>query len=221
MKKPAPLSSRAYELLRESILDGELQPGEALFEIHLADKLGMSRTPVREALQSLVREGYLEELPGRGYVVPRRSPDDLREFFELREVLEAAAARYAALRARPEEIAELQALCDQYEGEAALERWNRIGAAFHGLIIQAARNIRLAKLLGSLTVQIDLSRRSVLQAGPAWRQTAVRDHRAICAAITARDGDAAHAAAAAHVRHSCEVTLLAYQPQSFALHQQP
>lgn len=216
MTRSTSLSTHAYEQLRDAILGGELRPGEPLFEIHLAKSLGMSRTPVREALQSLASDGYLEELPDRGYVIPRRSLDDLREFFELREVLEAAASRYAALRARPEEIAQLQLVCNQYEGEQDLARWQQLGAQFHALIIQASRNNRLASLAASLTTQIDLSRRSVIYGGPAWRETAVRDHRAICAAITARDEAAAHAAAADHVRHSYQATLRGYQPEVFA-----
>ncbi len=207
MVKTLPLSNRAYEQLRDAILGGELRPGEPLFEIHLAKSLGMSRTPVREALQSLVNDGYLDELPDRGYVIPRRSLDDLREFFELREVLEAAASRYAALRARPEEIAELQVVCDQYEGEQDLARWQQLGAQFHALITRACRNERLANLMDSLTTQIDLSRRSVIYGG---------HHRAICAAIKARDEAAAHKAAADHVRHSYQATLRGQEPEAFA-----
>lgn len=216
MPRAVPLSSRAYQLLRQRVLDGEIQPSEPLFEIHVAEQLGMSRTPVREALKSLARDGYLEELPGRGFVVPRRSLDDLRQFFELREVLEAAATRYAALRALPTEIEQLEALCARYEGEADLNTWNQIGARFHATIIEAARNFRLAALLASLHDQIDLSRRSVIYAGPAWREIAVRDHRAICSAIAARDEDSAHAAATEHVRRSYRATLRAYQPEAFA-----
>ncbi len=216
MPKPIALSVRAYQLLRQRILAGEVQPAEPLFEIHLAEQLGMSRTPVREALQSLARDGYLEELPGRGFAVPRRSLDDLRQFFELREVLEAAATRFASLRARPEEITQLDALCARYEDEPDLEAWNQIGASFHATIIDAARNARLAALLATLHDQIDLSRRSVIYAGPSWRETAVRDHRAICTAIAERDEAAAHAAATNHVRHSYQATLRAHQPEDFA-----
>ncbi len=216
MPKPVALSSRAYQQLRQRILSGEVQPAEPLFEIHLAEQLGMSRTPVRQALQSLAREGYLEELPGRGFAVPRRSLDDLRQFFELREVLEAAATRFAAQRARPEEVAELEALCERYGGEPDLGAWNQIGARFHDTIIAAARNTRLAALLATLHDQIDMSRRSVIYAGPSWRETAVRDHRAICSAIAARDEAAAHAAASEHVRRSYQATLRAHQPEAFA-----
>jgi hypothetical protein len=86
----------------------------------------MSRTPVGEALQSLLREGYLEELLCRGLAAPRRTLDGLRQFFELREVLEAAASRYADLRALRSESDQFKVLCTRYEGEANLNTWNQM-----------------------------------------------------------------------------------------------
>ena len=196
------LTSRAYEQLREDIVQGVLAAGEALYEIHLAERLGMSRTPVREALKLLTRDGYLEELPSRGYAVPRRSLEDLREFFELREVLEASATRYAALRATPAEIAELERLCNRYEREKNDAKWAQVGHDFHSLLIKSARNSRLETMLDSLNAQIVLSRRTVAQADAVRRLAAVRDHRAIFEAVKARDDVRAQLLAAEHVRRS-------------------
>ncbi len=210
------LTPRAYEQLREEIVQGLLQPGAPLYEIHLAERLGMSRTPIREAMKLLTREGYLEELPSRGYAVPRRSLDDLREFFELREVLEASATRYAALRATAAEIAELERLCQRYEREKNDVKWTQLGHDFHTLLIKAARNSRLQSVLDSLNAQIVISRRTVAQADPVRRQAAVRDHRAIFEAVKARDEVHAQALAAEHVRRSYETTLRAHAPDAFA-----
>jgi DNA-binding GntR family transcriptional regulator len=209
------LTAQAYEQLRNDVLDGRIRPEEALFEVHLAERLGMSRTPVREALKLLVQQGYLEELPSRGYALPRRSLDDLREFFELREVLEAAATRYAALRATPAELQTLAQLCEAYAMEPQLARWNRLGGEFHDLIIAAGHNGRLRSALEALNAQIQMSRRPVVQATPAWRRTAIADHRAILAALQARDAEAAHRAAAEHVRHSFAATVQSFQPSHF------
>lgn len=209
------LSTQAYEQLRHDILNGVIAPSDALYEVHLAERLGMSRTPVREALKALAQEGYLEELPGRGYTVPRRSLDDLREFFELREVLEGAATRYAALRASAEEVERLRALCDAYRQETDQEAWNLLGTAFHDVIIQACRNRRLQTFLDSLNAQIQLSRRPVVQTSPQWRKAAIEDHLAILHAIEAREEMAAQRAAAEHVRHSYATTLRAFQPELF------
>jgi DNA-binding GntR family transcriptional regulator len=214
--KTSGLTPRAYSQLREEIVQGLLQEGEALYEIHLAERLGMSRTPIREAMKLLTRDGYLEELPSRGYAVPRRSLDDLREFFELREVLEASATRYAALRATPEEIAELERLCLRYECETDDATWVQLGHDFHSVLIKAAKNSRLETMLDSLNAQIVISRRTVAQADPVRRLAAVRDHRAIFEAVKARDEVRAQALAAEHVRRSYETTLRAHVPAAFA-----
>jgi DNA-binding GntR family transcriptional regulator len=215
--KTSGLTSRAYEQMREEIVQGTLPPGQPLYEIHLAERLGMSRTPIREAMKLLTRDGYLEELPSRGYAVPRRSLDDLREFFELREVLESTATRYAALRATPAEVAELERLCVRYERERNDAKWAQYGHDFHTVLIKAARNSRLATMLDSLNAQIVISRRTVAQADASRRETAVRDHRAIFEAVKARDEERAHRLAAEHVRRSYETTLRAYAPDAFAM----
>ncbi len=137
--KPDSLTARAYEALRHDVEAGDLASGEPLYEVHLAERLGMSRTPVREALKLLARDGFLEQLPSRGFAVPRHSLDDLREFCEVREALEATATRYAALRATTGELAQLDRLCERYARESNWEKWNRIGTEFHNIIIDAAR----------------------------------------------------------------------------------
>jgi DNA-binding GntR family transcriptional regulator len=214
--KPEGLMARAYVQLRDAVVGGELRPGEPLYEIHLAERLGMSRTPVREALRVLARDGYLEELPSRGYTVPRRSLDDLREFFELREVLESTASRYAALRATDAEIERLGHVCARHEGEQDERKWLEMGHEFHTLVLQAARNSRLQSMLHSLNAQIVISRRTVARADAQRRQAVERDHRAIFEAIRARDHERAQTLAAEHVRRSYETTLRAYQPAVFA-----
>lgn len=215
--KPEGLTARAYALLRDAVIDGSLRPGEPLYEVHVADSLGMSRTPVREALKVLTRDGYVEELPSRGYAVPRRSLDDIREFFELREVLESAATRYAALRATAAEMAQLERLCAQYEREKNDAKWAQLGHDFHNLLIKAARNTRLETMLASLNAQIVISRRTVASADDVRRRAAVRDHRAIFEAVLARDAGRAESLAAEHVRRSYETTLRALVPDAFAM----
>lgn len=214
--KPDSLTARAYAALRDAVEAGDLSPGEPMYEVHLGERLGMSRTPVREALKLLARDGFLEPLPSRGYVVPRRSLDDIREFFEVREALEATASRYAALRATAGEILQLEKLCERYEREANWERWNRIGTDFHNGIIDAARNARLRGMLRSLNAQIVMSRRSATGGDPERRRQAIADHQAIFAAIRARDGKRAESLAAAHVRRAYEATVAGAHSRAFA-----
>lgn len=205
--RPPGLTERAHDELREAIVSGDIAPGEALFEVQLGERLGMSRTPVREALKMLAREGLVEALPSRGYRVPQPSIRDLRELFELRETLEGMAARYAALRATEEQLAQLQRLCDRYEREKAWDAWTLIGSRFHDLIVEAAGNQRLRAQLDSFNSQIEMTRRSALRADGGRRQAAIGQHRAIFEAIRARDPDRAQRLACEHVRHSYEATL--------------
>lgn len=209
--KTEDLATNAYQRLRDAILAGEYESGAPLFEVHLAASMGMSRTPVREALKLLARDGLVEVVPSRGYIVPRRSMHDLRELFELRESLEGMAARYAALRATPDEVRELEALCVRYADEQDWAQWARVGTAFHTLLVAAARNERLLGILDSLRGQIVHSRRSVLQSDSNRRDAAIREHRAILEAVKAHDPEAAEAAAREHVRLSYQATVLSIQ----------
>jgi DNA-binding GntR family transcriptional regulator len=206
------LSRKAYTQLKKSIVEGQLAEGEVLFEVHLADKFGMSRTPIREVLKALAFEGLVEELPGRGYAVPRRSIDDLREFYELREILESSATRLAAQKATDSEIAELERIHELYKSELNLERWNSLGSDFHDAITKASRNQRLASILDSLNAQIKLSRRPMIQATKEWREIAINDHQRILDAIRHRNEPLAQSAAAEHIRHSYVAMLKAYMP---------
>lgn len=206
-KKAEGLSAQAYRQVRASILGGERAPGEVLFETHLADELGMSRTPVREALQLLAREGFVEIIPNRGYLVPRLSISDVRELFELRESLEGLATRCAAIRVNGAEIAELEQLFQRYQRAEDWEAWVRIGTEFHNRILSIAGNSRLTAILGSLNAQIGLTRLTQLRDVRGRRDESVLEHRAILKAIQQRNPDAAERRARAHVRRSSDATL--------------
>lgn len=207
MRRASGLAGQAYEQVRTAILNGKFQPGEALFESRLADQLSMSRTPIREALQALSRDGFVQVIPERGYVLPRWSLDDLRELFELREMLEGLAARYAALRATPAQIAELERLCDVYEQADGAEAWGRAGTAFHEALLAMARNGRLATMLDTVNAQVILTRRAVLADVRGRRDEAIREHRALLEAIGARRADAAERLAREHVQLSYQALL--------------
>ncbi|MFO1284444.1 MAG: GntR family transcriptional regulator [Burkholderiales bacterium] len=208
---PDGLAAQAYETLRASLVAGDLAPGEPLQEIRLARRLGMSRTPVREALRVLARDGFVEANAARGYAVPRGSVEDLRELFELRESLEGLAARCAAMRATDAEIAALEAVCREYDRAKGIDAWTRIGTEFHRRIVAAARNRRMARTLDALNAQIVIARRSVLSGGETRHDAAMRAHRAIQGAIVARSPDAAESAARDHVRASYESALSTLQ----------
>jgi DNA-binding GntR family transcriptional regulator len=196
------LADQAYEKIRHAVIGGELSPGDPVIEARIADQLNMSRTPVREALQTLARDGLLEAVPARGYFVPRRSADDVGELFELREALEGMAARGAAQRATSTEIDQLEELCRTYASSSSSEEWVRLGTEFHAKIAEAARNRRLAGALNTLKAQIVITRRSELREVRGRQEEARREHEAILAAIAARNEDSAEQHAREHVRRS-------------------
>ena len=210
MQRTGSLAAQAYERMRAAIVQGKLGPGEAIFENRIAEQFGMSRTPVREALQVLARDGFVEMVPTRGYSVSRRSLDDLRELFELREALEGMACRCAALRATDAEIEELERMCGEYEQAKDWEAWAQTGTEIHSRIFATARNSRLVNLLDSLKSQTMLTRQSALRSVRGRREEAIQEHRAILNAIKEHDPDRAEREARAHVRLSHEATLRSF-----------
>ncbi|WP_030175464.1 GntR family transcriptional regulator [Spirillospora albida] len=190
----------AYATLRQMILSGEAAAGSRLGEAELAETLGLSRTPVREALQRLGADGLVEVLPHRGARVVRWSRADLEEIFELRALLEPYAAERAARR-RPDAavLAELTALCDAMERSGDPAEIARLNSAFHGAVIDASGNRRLPALLTSVMhapLIVGTFRR--YDAGALARS--MNHHRELVAALTAGDPDWAGSVMRAHIR---------------------
>ncbi len=201
---PLPREKRtgsAYQDIKAMIIDGRLVPGEMILEQELAERLEMSRTPVREALIRLEQEGLLEIKPRRGARVLPVSVDDMREIYQLLTVLEATAAEAAAQRGpSPAEMAALdQAVADMDESLARddLNAWADADARFHSLLVEASGNRRLIAFVATMVEQSQRVRRLTLQLRP--RPTGSNaDHRAVVEAI--RAGDPA-TAASIHHRH--------------------
>ncbi len=171
----------------------------------------MSRTPVREALHVLAREGFIDALPGRGFLVPRWSHQDVRELYELRESLEGFATACAAKNITSVEIAELESIYEAYIEATDWEVLVHLGNQFHNKIVASGRNQRLTKILDSLKAQISMTRVSQLRDIQGRRDESTREHRAILDAIIKRDGDLAERKARFHIRSSYESTLLAFR----------
>lgn len=181
---------RVYATLRRMILDAELQPGAYVLHEDLAARLGVSRTPVREALIRLEQEGLIEIKPRHGMRVVPVSIDDMREIYELLTGLESLAAELTARRGlAPEQLAELQAAVDRMD-EALdrndLDRWAEADARFHRLLVAYAGNRRLEAMVASVLDQSRRARRLTLRLRPK-PVASNADHRAVVEAI--RTGD--------------------------------
>ncbi|MFD5079898.1 GntR family transcriptional regulator [Streptomyces sp. NPDC058371] len=209
-------STRVYELVREEILDWRLAPGTVLTETDVAERVGASRTPSREALARLVREGLVRTLPGRGVMVTEVSVDGVAQLFQMREALETYAARLAARNGDPVVFGDL--LTRLREARADMEARSRPGddfAAYYLLIQefdaaveQATGNTYMRDALhdvrGHLVRLRRLARRS-----PARMLQAAGEHLAICAAIRDRDETLAAQAVAVHIHNSLDNILTA------------
>nr|WP_249228172.1 GntR family transcriptional regulator [Kutzneria sp. CA-103260] len=151
MERPAPLRQAVYEALIELIVNRTLQPGQHLVEVELAEYLGVSRQPVREALQRLQTEGWVDLRPAQGAFVHTPTEDEADQLLSVRSVLETHSAKLAAERATPDDVDSLRAL--QAEGVDALnnvdvDRMVSANANLHAFITKLSGNAVLAELIG-------------------------------------------------------------------------
>jgi len=201
------LAEVACDEIRKAIREGRVATGAHLTEVDLAAWLGMSRTPIREAMRRLQSEGLLLNQPFRGALVMRLDADDMRQMFAVRELLEPAAAAACAANAGPAEIAALRAIvaqeAAQLDDPAALIPLNR---QFHDIILECAHNQFLSKAIAGVYALIPLLGDSNLLDGPHARE-AHAQHLAIVDAIARHDAARAEAVAREHVRHSLRTRL--------------
>ncbi|MCR4934346.1 MAG: GntR family transcriptional regulator [Lachnospiraceae bacterium] len=152
-----PLRDVVFQTLRKAILTGELMPGERLMEIHLAQKLGVSRTPIREAIRKLELEGLVTNIPRRGAQVAEISERGLRDVLEVRRALDTFCAELACERISDEEKEALKEACKDFEDAVETKDATVIAkadVAFHDIIIGATGNERLVALLNNLAEQM-------------------------------------------------------------------
>lgn len=197
----------AYALILAAIDRGELAPGQRLVETDLADRLGVSRTPVREALQRLEAHGVVAR-EGRSLRVATLDHDQLGELYEVRGHVEGLAAKLAARHAAPEEIALLRQMVEAdralVDEPQALAQSNR---RFHGMLHRASHNRYLSQMLDRMRRSMVLLSSTTL-ARPGRGASSVDEHDRIVAAIEARDETTAQAAAEAHISNAYRMRLV-------------
>ena len=205
-------STRAYEIIRNAIMDGRFATGTRLKEEELTVFCGASRTPVREALKRLAFEELVVITPHAGAQVAGISGDDLQEIYALRTFVEAHAAARAAHRLDADGLVALEVV--QAKLEATVRDGGRdvdpaflpLNAAFHGLILEAAASVRLTTM-ARLVVELPFAHRTLMQYGAEDLQRALGHHRELMAAFRARDADWAASVMASHIRAALQVLL--------------
>lgn len=194
-----PLREIVFESMREAIISGVLKPGERLMEIQLGEEMGVSRTPVREAIRKLELEGFVVMIPRKGAYVAGVTHKDVADVFEIRAALEGLAAGLAAERVTEEEIEQMERILLFKEGEEIdLAEVVESDTDFHALVYKASRNERLVQILGNLREQIQRFRATSL-AVPGRVKDAIEEHRAIVEALARHDIEAAQELATAHI----------------------
>ncbi|SCG81772.1 putative HTH-type transcriptional regulator ydhC [Proteiniborus sp. DW1] len=198
-----PLREIVFESIREAIIDGKLKPGERVMEVQLAEKLGVSRTPVREAIRKLELEGLLIMEPRKGAYVADVSLKDLVDVLEVRSSLEGLAASLAATRASEEEIEVLKEKAAQFK--ECIEKNDVQGminkdTEFHEAILQAAKNKKLTSIIESLREQLQRFRVTYFTEYNMTTYLA-SEHQKVLDAIESRDPDKANEYAQQHIEN--------------------
>ena len=196
-----PLRDVVFNTLRQAILRGELKPGERLMEIQLANKLGVSRTPIREAIRKLELEGLVLMIPRRGAEVAEITEKSLRDVLEVRGALEELAVKLACQKITDEQIAELRAAEKEFEqalNSGDVTVYAEADVKFHDVIYHATDNQRLIQLLFNLREQMYRYRVEYLKREEA-HGTLLVEHKKIIETIANRDMDAAVDAVCQHI----------------------
>ncbi len=199
-------SAAATELIREAILDGRLPPGHRLKEEELARELGISRTPVREALLVLQTEGLIDAAPNRGAAVRSHDGDDLEDLYQLRALLEGYAARRAATNITDAALLGLWASCERFEAliDGDVQELVKENLLFHNVILDAANSRRVAELVRKV-IELPLVYRSYIWYSVEQRKISAHYHRQITKALEARDGERAELVMKEHVFEARDV----------------
>ena len=204
MKNEGPAHIWAFERIQNDILSGRYAPGENLTEVKLAEELGISRTPVREALRQLATEGLLVMEPNRGVFVRGIRAADVRDVYAIRATLEGMAVRWAVERmddAGMDELLEKTGLMEFYLKRGGLEKLGGLDIQFHETVYKLSQSEILMRTLGALESFVQRARIISIRS-PERATLAVNEHIAIAMAIKARDAEKASRLMEDHIRHA-------------------
>lgn len=204
------LGQDVFEYLKKTIINQTIAPGSRLVESKIASMLGISRTPLREALHKLEREDWIEKLPSGGYQVVTMTKDDIEQTFGIRIVLEAYAARLATEKCRPEDLVPLEEKMKEYlwclENQKDYEKLHEINTEFHDLLYSLSQNPKLIKIINQLQSRISIFRQIILKNTKNAYQS-YEDHMNMLAAIKNRDGDAVDQLVSDHIKKGKDAVL--------------
>lgn len=209
MDEYLPLRDVVFNTLRRAILRGELKPGERLMEIQLANKLGVSRTPIREAIRKLELEGLVLMIPRKGAEVAEITEKNLRDVLEVRCALEELAVRLACVRISEEQIERLRTTAEHFKDILDSDDITQIAQAdevFHDVIFEATENNRLVQILNNLREQMYRYRIEYLKKEECHPQL-LEEHRLIIEAIERGDSEQACEVTERHIKNQADTVV--------------
>lgn len=204
-----PLRDMVFQTLRKAIITGELLPGERLMETKLGDKLGVSRTPIREAIRKLELEGLVTMVPRRGAQVAQFTQKDIKDVLEVRAALEALAARLACERMDKRSFLRLELVNAEYEyavKEGDIETMIEKDIEFHEVIFKATQNDKLVQMSGNLGEQVLRFRIAYLKNSDA-SMVVQEEHMQILEALRNRDSALVSDLATSHIQRQSDTII--------------
>ena len=198
------LSKKVYRILKARIIKGDLKPGKKILEVNIAEQLGVSRTPVREALRELAAEGFVKMEPNLGMIVIDFSLEELKEVLQIRRVLEGLATSMAAEKISKEETKKLEKITKKMSiciSKNDVVAYSKLNAQFHNLILMACGNKRLMKICNNLSSSDHRFRIRSLRDNPERLKYSLQEHQEIMEALNRRNSEQADKLSQKHINN--------------------
>ena len=207
------LSKKVYRVLKKRIIEEDLKPGEKILEVNIAEQLGVSRTPIREALRELAAEGFVKMIPNQGMVVSNVSIEDIKEVLQIRILLEGFAASIAAKKINKGEIKKLEKLIEKmkiYISKDDVVAYSNLNGEFHNLILKVCGNKRFIKICANLSGSDHRFRIRALRDNSERLKYSLKEHQEIVDALKKKDSEQADRRSKEHIENVLK-NILAYK----------
>lgn len=200
----ASLRGKVFNQLQNDIINGKYQPGDSLIETRLSDELGVSRTPVREAIRQLELEGLVQAVPNKGAIVKGISSKDIQDIYTIRMLIEGLAARWATEKITPGELEELKEVVELeefYTSKNDFDHLLKSDSRFHEIIFKASKSKPLMHTLSTFHHYVQKARNTSMSS-PGRAKVVLEEHKAILQAIISGDPGKAEKLTTEHVRNA-------------------